>query len=84
MVLTRYKEEASRVEDKPRRELTISEWLHEMAEAGFTGSFKALNNDGRLYKGMLHQEGDKVVVKSRRVPQQEEVRRKIMEQLKNS
>ena len=84
LTYTKYKEDAPRAEDKPKRELTISEWLHEMAEAGFTGQFKALNNDGRLYKGELMQEGDKVLVKSRKVPQQEEARRKILEALKKN
>jgi hypothetical protein len=84
MVLTKYKQQAPRAEDKPARELTVSEWLHQMAEAGFTGRFMALNNDGRLYKGeLLPNEDGHVVIKSRRVPQQEEVRKKLLQELKN-
>ena len=84
MVLNKYKEEAPRAEDKPARELTVSEWLKQMAEAGFTGRFTALNNDGRLYKGeLVPNEDGLVVLKSRRVPQQEEVRKKLLQELKN-
>jgi hypothetical protein len=83
MVLTKYVEEAPRVEDKPKRELTISEWLNEMADEGFTGIFVATNNDGRVYKGNLEQRDDgKVVIKSRKIPTQEETRNKILQHLK--
>lgn len=84
MVLNKYKEDSPRAEDKPARELTVSEWLHQMAEAGFTGRFMALNNDGRLYKGeLVPNEAGHVVLKSRKVATQEEVRKKLLQELKN-
>ena len=55
-----------------------------MADAGFTGTFKALNNDGTLYKGFLVEDGEKVVIKAKKVPQQEEARKRILEKLKTS
>jgi hypothetical protein len=83
MVLTKYVEDTPRVEDKPKRELTISEWLNEMADEGFTGKFIATNNDGRVYKGDLIERDDgKVVIKSRKIPTQEETRNNILQQLK--
>ena len=83
-VQTKYKELMPlRAEDKPRRELSISEWLKEMAEAGFTGTFKAVNNDGRIYKGWLEQEGEKVVLKSRQVFNGDEAKKRILDKLKN-
>lgn len=83
MVLTKYVEDTPRLEDKPKRELTISEWLHEMAKEGITGKFIATNNDGRVYKGDLEKRDDgKVIVKSRKIPTQEETRNKILQQLK--
>ena len=83
MVLTKYVVDAPRAEDKLKRELTINEWLHEMAEAGFTGRFTALNNDGRLYKGdLVEREDGKILVQSRKIPSREEVRNKLLQELK--
>jgi hypothetical protein len=84
MVLNKYKEEAPRAEDKPARELTVSEWLHQMADAGFTGHFTALSNDGRLYKGdLLPADDGKVILKSRRIPSREEARKKLLQLINN-
>ena len=81
MVLTRYKE-ATKVEAPRKKIETAKDFLQDMADAGFTGTFKALNNDGTLYKGFLIEEGEKVVIKAKKVPQQEDVRRRILERLK--
>jgi hypothetical protein len=84
MVLTKYKEETPRVEDKFARELTVSEWLHQMADAGFTGSFTAVSNDGRQYKGELKPTEDgKVIIKSKKIQSIEDARKKLL-QLKNN
>ena len=83
-VQTKYKEEMPlRAEDKPKRELSISEWLHAMSDAGFDGLFKAVMGDIE-YKGEIgvHEDG-KGWVKSKRVPKADEVRARI-EQLKKS
>ena len=83
MVLNKYKEDTPRVEDKPTRELTVSEWLHQMADAGFTGHFTALSNDGRLYKGDLLPVDGKVILKSRKIPSREEARKKLLQLINN-
>jgi hypothetical protein len=82
MVLTKYVSEAPRAEDKPKRELTISEWLHEMADAGFDGIFVATNNDGRVYKGDIALEDGKMRVASKKIPTPNEVKNRLQE-LKN-
>jgi hypothetical protein len=82
-VPTKYKEDPIAPEDKPKRELTISEWMQSMADAGFDGEFVVSGYDGRQYKGEIKKQGDKFVVKSKRVPTPEEVRAR-MQQLKNS
>lgn len=76
MVLTRYKEDAPRAEDKPRRELSVMEWLEEMAKAGFDGEFLAVKDDMQ-YKGVIFQAKGLPVVKARRVPKPEEVRERL-------
>ena len=83
MVLTKYVEDVPRAEDKPKRELTISEWLNAMAEAGFDGIFVAKNNDGRIYKGAIALDDGKMRVASMRVPTEEEVKKRL-QQLKNN
>ena len=83
MVLTKYVEDAPRAEDKPKRELTISEWLHEMADVGFDGIFVATNNDGRIYKGSIALDDGKMRVASMKVPTEEEVKKRL-QQLKNN
>ena len=82
MVLTKYVDEAPRAEDKPKRELTISEWLHEMADAGFDGIFVATNNDGRVYKGAIALDDGKMRVASKKIPTPSEVKNRLQE-LKN-
>jgi hypothetical protein len=70
-------------EEAPRKKIeTVKDFLQDMADAGFTGTFKALNNDGSLFKGYLIEEGEKVVIKAKKVPQQEEARKRILEKLK--
>lgn len=82
---TRYKgdDEPPRAEDKPKRELSIAEWMQEMADAGFDGEFFVVGYDGRQYKGEIKREDGKMVVKSRRVPTEAELKAK-MQQLKNN
>ena len=84
MVLTKYVDEAPRAEDKPKRELTISEWLHEMADAGFDGIFVATNNDGRVYKGAIAIEDGKMRVASKKIPTPNEVKNRLQELKNNS
>ncbi len=81
--ITKYKEDTPRVEDKPKVEMSVAEWMQSMADAGFDGKFTATANDGRQYKGELVKQGDKMVVKSRRIPTEAEVKAK-MQQLKNN
>ena len=76
-VYTRYKEEPPRAEDKPKVEMSMNDWIQSMAEAGFDGEFFAVANDGRQYKGELVKKDGKIVVKSRRVPTQEELKEKM-------
>jgi hypothetical protein len=84
MVLTKYVDHAPRAEDKPKRELTISEWLQAMADEGFDGVFVATNNDGRIYKGDISPDADgKMRVHSKKVPTKEEVKNRLRE-LKNN
>ena len=82
MVLTRYKEDAPKPKEQ-REPPTVSEWLQEMADAGFDGEFKA--EMGELeYKGYLAQdEAGKGIVKSKRIPKQHEVMERL-KALKNS
>lgn len=82
---TRYKgdDEPPRAEDKPKRELSIAEWMQEMADAGFDGEFFVVGNDGRQYKGELVKQGDKMIVKSRRVPTEAELKAKMQQLKKN-
>jgi hypothetical protein len=82
MVLTKYVDDAPRAEDKLKRELTISEWLHEMADAGFSGIFVATNNDGRIYKGAIALDDGKMQVASIKVPTEDEVKKRL-QALKN-
>ena len=82
---TKYKgdDEPPRVEDKPKRELSIAEWMQEMADAGFDGEFFVVGNDGRQYKGEIKREDGKMVVKSRRIPTEAEIKATMLK-LKNS
>ena len=82
MVLTKYVDDVPRVEDKPKRELTINEWLHAMADEGFSGVFVATSNDGRVYKGAIAMDDGKMRVASMKVPSQDEVKKRLQE-LKN-
>jgi hypothetical protein len=83
MVLTKYVDHAPRAEDKPKRELTISEWLQAMAHEGFDGIFVATNNDGRVYKGAIALDGEKMRVSSKKIPTSDEVKNRL-QQLKNN
>jgi hypothetical protein len=83
-VPVKYKEDiAPAPEDKIKRELSISEWFQAMADAGFDGEFLVNGYDGRQYKGEIKKQGDKFVVKSRRIPTAEETKAKL-EALKKS
>ena len=63
-------------------EKSASQWLHECAEAGLDCTFVATNSDGTIYKGALVQEGEKLVIQTRRVKTQSEVKNRLQE-LKN-
>jgi hypothetical protein len=82
MVLTKYVDDSPRAEDKLKRELTISEWLQAMADEGFDGVFVATNNDGRVYKGAIALDGEKMRVSSKKIPTSNEVKNRLQE-LKN-
>ena len=83
MVLTKYVDEAPRAEDKPKRELTINEFVLALAGDGKPWDFIATNNDGRIYKGSVKpDENGKITISSKKVPTEDEVKNRLQE-LKN-
>jgi hypothetical protein len=63
-------------------EKSASQWLHEMANAGFDGTVIATNHDGTIYKGNLVEDGEKIAIQMRRVKTQDEVKNRL-QALKN-
>jgi hypothetical protein len=81
MVLTKYKTDET-IKSNPKQNISISEWMKDMAEQGFYGTVVATNHDGTVYKGELILDGEKIVTEMRRVKTQEELKNRLQE-LKN-